>query len=196
MNVLGRLGVVASAASDVAEGAGRFGTAAAGVAVAAATCAGGVELGDAVEPEMTAGAAKPPAVARLATRPSTTDPFAGTLVAEATTAWPRGVAETWEMSWIPVSTGVPAIAEAAEVPAEAAPEASACEPDAHAESPATASTRRSAARTGAVRRSGRDIHAPFNAFVETSARCSFARARRTRARAFTSVMPSMPATSS
>ncbi len=158
--------------------------------------AGGVVLGAAVEPEMTAGADRPPAVARLATMPRTTDPLAGTLVAEATTAWPSGVAETCVISWMPVATGVPAIAEAAEDPAVAAPEASACEPAAQAEDPALENTRRSAARTGAVSTSGMAAQAPFTAFVAWRARCSFARARRTRALAFTSVIPRVPATSS
>ncbi len=154
-------------------------------------------LGVAVEPAITAGADSPPAVTRLATMPATTEPLAGTLVAEATMAWPRGVAETWVTSWIPVSTDVPAIADAAEEPAEPAPEANACEPAADAELPAAlVRIRRSAARTGAVSTRGTATHAPLMAFVPSRVCCSFARARRTRALAFTSVMPSAPATSS
>jgi len=49
-----------------------------------ATRAGGVV--PCVVPEMAAGAASPPAVARLATMPRTTEPFPGAPVAEATTA--------------------------------------------------------------------------------------------------------------
>ena len=84
--------------------------------------------GVAVEPEIAAGAASPPAVARLATMPSTTDPLPGALVADATTAWPRGVVETWVISWSPVCTGMPAIVEAADEPVVPAPEARAWAP--------------------------------------------------------------------
>ena len=83
-------------------------------AVAARTTRTGAADGEAVEPDSAAGADSPPAVARLATMPSTTEPFAGTLAMEATTACPSGVDETEVIIWRLVSTGVPAIAEAAE----------------------------------------------------------------------------------
>ena len=176
----------------------------AGVAVGAcepaalATCAGTLGAGAAADPEI-AGVDRPPAVTRPATIPSTTDPLAGTLVAEATTAWPRGVAETWVMSWMPAATGEPASA-AAEGPAAdaalAAPDATACEPAAPALPAPDVSTRRSALRTGEVSSTGMAAHAPLIAFAPFRACCSLARARRTRALALTSVMPSAPATSS
>lgn len=106
------------------------------------------------------------------------------------------MAETWAISWIPVPTGVVVIDEAAEEQVAAAPEVSACEPVAHADSRALASTRRRAARIGAASTNGTAAHAPLIALVLWRACCSFVRARRTRALAFTSVMPRAPATSS
>jgi hypothetical protein len=165
---------------------------------ALATCAGALGAGAAAEPEI-AGVDRPPAVTRPATIPSTTDPLAGTLVAEATTAWPSGVVETWVMSWMPAAIGEPASA-AADDPAEdatlAAPDAIACEPAVPAVPGPDQSTRRSALRTGEVSSTGMAAHAPLIAFAPCRACCSLARARRTRALALTSVMPSAPATSS
>ena len=190
-------GVAALAPAPAGDGAGTV-TDGACEPAALATCAGTLGAGAAAEPEI-AGADRPPAVTRPATIPSTTDPLAGTLVAEATTACPRGVAETWVMSWIPAATGVLASA-AAEDPAApaalAAPDATACEPAAPAVPVPDASTRRSALRTGEVSRTGMAAHAPLIAFAPCRACCSLARARRTRALALTSVMPSAPATSS
>ena len=165
-------------------------------AVAARTTRTGAADGEAVEPDSAAGADSPPAVARLATMPSTTEPFAGTLAMEATTACPSGVDETEVIIWRLVSTGVPAIAEAAEEPAVAALEASAWDPATRAGCPAQATTRRSALRNGAPSTRGMAANTPLTALVDSSACRSAARARRTRALALTSVIPSAPATSS
>jgi len=160
----------------------------------AALAGGGV--GEAVEPAMTAGADNPPAVTIPARMPAATEPLAGTLVAEATTAWATGVDETCVTSWIPAWNGAPASIDAADGPVVTTPDATTCEPAAPADSPALAKTRRRTVRTGAVSRIGTVAQAPFTAFAAPSACWSFARARRTRARAFTSLIPRVPATSS
>lgn len=166
----------------------------AGVSSARTTCAGGPAVRLAVVvPEMRAGPT-PPAVARLATMPSTTEPF-GMLVADATTAWATGVADTWAMSCMLEPTGLAVTAAAACEPL-AAPAESTCEVAARAESPAPEKTRRNAARADAVRKSGSVARVPEIAPAPFSACWSVVRARWTRARAFVLVIPSVPATSS
>jgi hypothetical protein len=79
-------------------------------------------------PASAAGAASPPAVAKLATIPRTTAPFAGAAVADATAAWPSGVAETWVRSWIPACTGALVIGGATDDPVTGVVATSACAP--------------------------------------------------------------------
>ncbi len=149
-----------------------------------------------VVPDSAAGADNPPAVARLATIPSTTEPFAGALATEATMACPSDVDETWVITWRLVSIGVPAMAEVPGEPTVAAPETSACEPATRAGCPAEATMRRNALRSGTPSARGIAANTPLTAPVDSSACRKAARARRTRALALTSLIPSAPATSS
>ncbi|MDA8073629.1 MAG: hypothetical protein M0Z40_00030 [Actinomycetota bacterium] len=166
------------------------------VAVAARTTRTEEAAGGGVVPESAAGADNPPAVAKLATIPSTTEPFAGTLDIEATAACPSDVDETWVITCRPVSTGVPAMAEAVGEPTVAALDTSAWEPATRAGCPSGARMRRNALRSGTPSARGIAASTPLTAPVDSSACRRAARARRTRALALSSLIPSAPATSS